>query len=163
MNVQFKRIAKAARAEMEDFARQYDIGGDPKDLNSYCAISSYFLSILARRLGFAAILVEGIAFDYEMASFIDEDGDNPDLDCNHCWVEYDGWIYDITATQFKRLQKVHTVAVDSKKGRATYYGHNKHNDARRSLKRKWTDNQTPYSYLPELRRRVNKLATQLAA
>lgn len=161
MDKQLKKIATAARREMESFARKHNSIADASDLSCLCAISSYFLVILGKRLGYNLALVEGLAFDDDIKMLqYEADEETCAPGANHCWVEHGGKIIDITATQFEpSLKKVHVVDDDDE----NYYRMNRHNAARKCLRRDWPQCQTPYSHLPELRRRADKLKMKLAA
>lgn len=161
MDKRLKTIAIAARAEMESFARKHSfIGfkGSHEDLSCYCAIASYFLIMVGRKLGYKMSIVEGVAFE----DCFDEDDE---LSClrqlmNHCWVEYDGKIIDLSAKQFDmNLKKVHVVNIGDK----DYLPVDRNNKVRKNLKSgDWPSDQSPYSYITELRKRANKLSISLA-
>ena len=147
---------------MESFARWNNEAYLADDLECYCAIASYFLVMVGRRLGYNLALVEGVAFDEDVDAL--QNGEEPQCygedASNHCWVEYNGEIIDLTAKQFNRgLKKVHIVDDDDE----NYWRLHRHNAARKRLKVEWSDEQTPYSFLPELRRRADVLKTKLAA
>ncbi len=163
MDKQLKKIAAAARREMENFVRKHDkynVG----DLCCYCAISSFFLIMLGRKFGYKMTLIEGSAFAGDM-KFEREGLENgevklSDIMVNHCWVEYDGMIIDLTATQFqKSLKKVHVVEANNKE----YLGLNKNNKAKANFRSIWPDEQSPYFYLSELQRRAKKVEEKLSA
>ena len=63
MNEDLQVIAEESRKAMEGFAEDHPQIGNTFDLGCYCAISSYFLCLVARKFGFHLTLVEGIAFD----------------------------------------------------------------------------------------------------
>ncbi len=163
MDRQLRKIATASRAEMECFARQHrDIGfqGSDLDLSCYCAIASFFLVMMGRKFGYYLTLVEGVAF--EKVDNVFEEPDINDLreQTNHCWVEYKGKIIDLSAMQFNSdLDRVHIVdACDE-----DYWPTDRNNAVRQSMKAEWPREQSPYSYLKELRERANKLSIKIAA
>ena len=100
MDRQLKKIATASRREMESFALKYDEVGGPRDLECFCAIASFFFTMVGRKFGYKLTLVEGIAFDSQVKALQNGEQSDDDADSNHCWVEYDGKIIDLTATQF---------------------------------------------------------------
>lgn len=164
MDKQLKTVAAASRREIESFARKHhNIGfeGSDKDLSCYCAIASYFLVMVGRKLGYKLTLVEGLAFD-DNVEYLQDGGELDDLfgiDPNHCWVEHGGKIIDLSAKQFNSsLQEVHIVDTDDD----DYWSLNSNNVVRRNLKNKWPDDQSPYTYLGELRDRAKKVVLQLA-
>lgn len=163
MDRQLRKIATATRAEMECFARQHrDIGfqGSDMDLSCYCAIASYFLVMMGKKFGYKLTLVEGVAFEE-----VDDVFEEPELDdlrqqVNHCWVEYDGKIIDLSAMQFNPdLDRVHVTDTCDEDYWATDYDA----DVRKGMKKDWPDEQSPYTYLKELRERANKLSMEIAA
>lgn len=163
MDKQLKKIATAARREMERFVRKHDrLNAD--DLTCYCAISSYFLIMLGRKFGYKLIFVEGTAFVGNMKQLAKDlksgEMQLSEVDSNHCWVEYEDAIIDLTATQFNRqVKKVHIVNTND----TEYFSMNKNNQAKANLRSGWPDEQSPYSYLPELRRRAKKVEEKLMA
>ncbi len=156
MDRQLKKIATASRKEMESFARKHNYIGSGDDLSCYCGIASYFLVMMGRKFGYNLTLVEGVAFEY-----VDDEETIEDLrdQTNHCWVEYKGMIIDLTATQFALVKKVHIVGAADEK----YWPTDRNNTVRKNLKADWPDDQSPYSYLKELRKRANKLSIKIAA
>lgn len=148
MDNQLHQIATAAREEMENFAREID-SCNADDLSCWCGISSYFLVMVGRKFGYHLSLVEGIAFN---------GGWDPDQP-NHCWVEYQGKIIDITATQFADVNKIHIVEKDDQ----NYDCVRRNNAARKSLKC-WLPEQSPYTHahIKELRKRANSIVAVMA-
>lgn len=88
-----RELATRCREACERWAagdKSLDVYGP--DLGGMCAVASYTLWQLLLSAGFRKAK---FAF-------------NP----IHCWVELDGWVIDVTATQFdKRLPKVHVVRI----------------------------------------------------
>ena len=144
------KIAQAARKEMEQFALDYPEAGGYSDLEGYCAISSYFLKILARKLGYNLTLIEGMAFE----NYVDPDGTNKN-DINHCWITYKGKIIDLTATQFGSKRKVHIVNVSNKN-----YIKIRVANISKSFKT-WPYNQSPDTFKKELRNRASHLVEKM--
>ena len=143
MDKQLRKLASAARKEMESFAKAHRNIGDPKDLGCYCAISSYFLRYFARLHGYNLKMVEGAAFERRDIRFT-----------NHCWLEYNGKVIDITATQFGCRKKVNVVP----SGHIDYYV------IRRSTETmfgKWPAEQSPITFRNELKKRARRLANEL--
>lgn len=158
MDLQLKKVVAAARQEMESFARKHNhIGfmGSDVDLSGYCAIASHFLIMVTRKFGYKMSLVQGVAFE----DVVDGNKDFVHEQINHCWVEYDGEIIDLSAKQFdKSLQKIHIVKI----GNSSYCPISRNNAARKDFRMEWPDDQSPYSYITELRKRANKLSISLA-
>ncbi len=143
---------------MESFARKHHfIGswGSDLDLSCYCAIASYFLVMVGRKLGYKLTLVEGIAFDDDIEAL----HNGEDFEPNHCWVEHNGKIIDLSAMQFDpNLDRVHVVDVNDD----DYWPLGRNNAVRRNLKDEWPSDQSPYRYIKELRKRANRLSISLA-
>ncbi len=160
MDQQLIKIAAATRAEMESFARKHRIGSS-KNLECHCAIASYFLVMMGKKFGYNLTLIEGIAFEGPPAEpYEDEDDDENADNLNHCWVEHKGTIIDLSAMQFdSSLKKVHITDI----GDEEYWAFRRNNAVRKSLKNEWPGDQSPYSYIKELRKRANKLSIKLAA
>lgn len=146
MNNDITVIAKAARKEMEHFAKYKTEVSDSHRLMGLCAISSYFLKILSKKMGYDIALIEGAAFD----GWVSDDG------INHCWNLYDGKIIDITATQFGVHRKVHIVNADNKK----YIPKRKIVNLTRTFEH-WLDEQSPLVYQKELKERAKHLVGRI--
>ncbi len=145
MNEDLQIIAEESRKAMEGFAKDHPQIGSTFDLGCYCAISSYFLCLLARKFGFHLTLVEGCAF---------EDWTEP----NHCWTQYKDTIIDITATQFGCRNKVHVVAIGNK----NYKVIRRLTKTRKGFKHDW-GNQSPYEYIPYLQKLAERVACEIEA
>lgn len=165
MDERLKKIATATRKEMESFAREnrgvsYDNDAS-RDLECFCAIASYFLVMMGRKFGYHLTLVQGNAFEGAGDEFVfDEDDEDLQDRINHCWVEHNGKIIDLSAKQFNpSLNKVHVVDVNNNE----YWPVHRNNAVRRDFKEKWPNEQSPYSYIKELRTRANKLSMELSA
>ena len=84
-------FGETIRSAMEEFAVSDGNPGDilPGDLSCGCAVASYFYAReLRRRLRI-------------YANFIATQ--------NHCFVEFNRYIYDLTATQFGRTERVYVI------------------------------------------------------
>jgi len=109
-------------------------------------------------------LVEGQAFNSAIADYyaIHEQGDQPDvLGADHCWVEYDGFVFDITATQFRETAKVFVVKIGSSEYRKLFWPLHTNTSAVREMKHRWPKEQSPFTYMSDLRKRADKLALKL--
>lgn len=159
MDKRLKIIATASRREIENFARHHDNIGTDSDLECFCGIASFFLVMVAKKLGFKLSLIEGMAFNEWLINRLQTGCiDNQGLDGNHCWVEHNGKIIDITATQFGIRQKVHIVDI----GDDNYWVIDRNSTVRRSFKHEWPEDQNPYTYHVELKDRAQKVALKLA-
>jgi len=162
MDRRLKKIAIATREEMESFARKHHHIGfgneSSEDLSCYCAIASYFLVMVGRKFGYRLMLIEGVAFERNI------DPEDP-YSCikqlvNHCWVEYDSKIIDLSAKQFdSSLRKVHVANI----GVNDYHPVYRNNRVRRNLKAEWPEDQSPYRYIKELRKRAKQVSMRIAA
>jgi hypothetical protein len=75
-------ISYAVRLRVESFARALGASsyGDPMNLSGWCAIASYYLLRQLRSRG------------YQNAKFCANE--------DHCWLEWNGCLIDLTASQF---------------------------------------------------------------
>ena len=91
-----KTIIQVAEKVRDSIAKEL---GDsfPSGLGGDCAVSSYTLHKKLNRLGFKSKFVQG---HYRMME--------------HCWVEIDNLIIDITATQFGIKEKVYITRTNDK-------------------------------------------------
>jgi hypothetical protein len=85
-------IAKKVRIASEIFAlssesKSLDFHGR-EDLGCMCATASFALYTELKKNGYDCVFVSGRFKDW----------------CDHCWVEIDGMIVDITATQFSGIE-----------------------------------------------------------
>ena len=94
------KIAFAARKLTEEFAKKHPTIGNEKTLQGYCAIGSKILLLLAKKYKFEVTFIQG---QYGKHYY-----DNPYY-LNHCWIEYNSRIIDITATQFNIKDSVYIV------------------------------------------------------
>lgn len=93
--------------EARCFLPQYMIEAN---LNGACAIVSEALIYHLKTFGIEALFVVGSAFDLD------------DID-NHCWVELDGQIFDLTARQFdSSLPPILVTTVDDERYQARIKG-----------------------------------------
>jgi len=96
LNPKVHKIAEQVRRQCRKFAMSSEsIGKDyhgADDLDMMCGIASFTLEELLRRRGFKAKIIVGLY-----------------TGCYHCWVEWRGWIIDITATQYGIKEGVHIV------------------------------------------------------
>ena len=91
------QIASRCREVSEKFvgsidAQRFDFfdTGNDRDLACFCACASWFLAQKLKDKGISALVIMGS---------IDKEDDN------HCWVEVENHIVDITATQFRFARK----------------------------------------------------------
>ncbi len=128
-------------------------------LSCYCAIASAYLCSRLRRLG------------YRSCFFVLGEYNGHD----HCWVELDGRIIDITATQFKGITRVVYIPdteISRRDYRKRYHGRAAIKQLKRwpreqvaflNIKRKWYDGNY-YRYLDRmLRLYLQSEATSLAS
>lgn len=94
------QLAEISRQQMVKYAMLHRDCGSWRDLNGFCAISSYFLSELGRMYNYVIDIVEGEAFIFNNGN------------ANHSWNRYKNKIIDITATQFdSKLEPIHIVDI----------------------------------------------------
>ena len=107
MKSRVKEIAESVREKCRLYALKD--GNYCPDLTGLCAIASYILKSSLRKEKIKSRVICGV-FD-ESSNF--EFWENEEED-NHCWLEVDNEIVDITASQFG-LEDIHiTVAKDSR-------------------------------------------------
>lgn len=87
-------LAKIARQKTETLSR---IERGVPNLTGYCGVASKYLETLANKNGIYPQFVAGIFQSYNR--IIDRYG----LVSGHSWLEHDGYIIDITATQFRNV------------------------------------------------------------
>ena len=149
-------IGRAARKEIMNFARRHPNIGNPVDLTCFCAIASYFFKLVAEPFGYDLTLVEGIAFD---SSYKGKPIQRRDI--NHCWTEYDGMVYDLTATQFKSGNAVHVVKNTNKNYISVNPGIKTDDRNLSESFPDWIDEQTPIMFKRELKRRAENVVYNL--
>ena len=89
-------IAKVARWRLERLAA---IEGGQSDLTGYCGVAARYIELEANKQDIPVEFVAGYFNGYVRP--IDQYG----FACGHCWVEYGGYIVDITATQFRNVRR----------------------------------------------------------
>lgn len=102
MDRTIRTIARVIRVEMEKFAQRDDLhpyNGD--DLACLCAISSWFMTNLARKFKRTIHCAMGY-FDMDNGKY-----DIPEGCINHTWNVYRRQIIDVTATQFDNMCVAH--------------------------------------------------------
>ena len=80
-----------------------NVYGRHNDLAGKCGIASLYLMRLARRNGIKVVFCHGF-FENRWS---------------HCWVQYGNIVYDITATQFGKFERVYVASPES--NRLIYY------------------------------------------
>lgn len=118
------KLAHKVRNEVETHANHHY---KPDTLAGACGTSSFKLMMEARRNGIKTRMVSG--FYYASAQQRKKRDGHP-----HCWIEYDGNIIDITATQFRFVSNSNKVSVIPKSS-ARY----EKNKEMRTLKNAWED------------------------
>ena len=74
------------------------IEGGQSDLTGYCGVAARYIELEANKQDIPVEFVAGYFNGYVRP--IDQYG----FACGHCWVEYGGYIVDITATQFRNVR-----------------------------------------------------------
>jgi phage gp46-like protein len=105
-------LAKIARKRTEEIERKtfvdrgwwYPSGPTLSRLAGYCAIGSKILYNLAQEAKWTKVVAVQGKYDEE----------------DHCWVEYKGWILDVTATQFNIKHKVYVLKKNRDRGASMY-------------------------------------------
>lgn len=96
---EIKSILPTFRQALKQFVESPNASGldcyNKKNLTCACAISSHALSTLLKFRGIKNKLVFGVYLN----DLIDLECLSP-VDINHVWVDVDGYIIDVTATQF---------------------------------------------------------------
>jgi hypothetical protein len=118
-------IAAIIRIKIEELLDTEMFNGIYEDLCGACAICSVALCKSLKKFGYKPDLVNGMYEGYAC----------------HCWVELDGKIYDITATQFGLKDKVFITDVDD----FNYLEKEYINNVEEFFK-KWVGEQKPYKY-----------------
>lgn len=126
-------IAKRCREISEKFVGSIDAQGfdffdvsDNRDLFCFCACASWFLAQKLKDKGIPALVILGS---------IEGEEDN------HCWVEVDNQIVDITATQFRFARKK-PIIIASYKEYEKYYERGRVIDTIH-IHRQWPERQKP--------------------
>jgi len=87
-------LARIARQRIEILAR---IENGPPHLQGYCGVAAQYIRLLAQRQGIHPDFVVGHFRSYNRIL------DEYHWRSGHAWVEFDGHIIDITATQFRNV------------------------------------------------------------
>jgi len=126
-----KRVRKACEVFVDsDECEGYDFHKQ-RDLDCMCAVASDTLQKELRKSGIYAKFIEGKWFD-------DKDDE---WGSAHCWLEWKGYVIDITATQFDIIRKV---ILTKNTGNSFYYGKGKGKEmSSRSNLRGWPKEQKP--------------------
>lgn len=87
-------LAKFARKRIEILSR---VENGPPHLQGYCGIAARYLELLAAR--------ENISPDFIVGHFrsFNRILNEYNWRSGHCWIEYEGYIIDTTATQFRNV------------------------------------------------------------
>lgn len=87
-------LARFARKKLEVLS---EVEGGPKNLCGYCTIGSLYLKNIAIKHNIQSTIVKGNFLRYNRILGTYE------LQSGHSWIELDGYIIDITATQFSNV------------------------------------------------------------
>jgi hypothetical protein len=87
-------LARIARRHVETLAYVEDM---PPNLAGYCGIGSKYLEVLANKENIFPEFITGVFQKYNRILDIYQ------IQSGHSWLEYSGYIIDITATQFKHV------------------------------------------------------------
>ena len=154
MNQEILQVAKLCRKEVEKFARE-NIIGDYKTLECYCAIASTTLFFCLKKLGYKPKLIDGVYWDEynygDVETHEKEIAHLTPIDTNHCWVEIDDTIIDLTETQFE--QECPKVSVH-KVNRAKRYVYRISNTRSYKTIRDWPSEQQPFFHFKKISKRV---------
>lgn len=139
-------VAELVRWEIEAFVLNRDCSISYKDLCGACGIGSWVLNRVYRRLGVNSHFVMG---RYDKNSHFHDTYYG-----NHCWLEIDKHIVDVTATQFGVPDRVFVTGFDNPCYRAEYYDR-----AAFCRLSRWGD-QSQSSWRHELQEIVNRVYCQ---
>ena len=84
------KVAKRARRDLEVLNL---LSGGNLNMTGYCGVGSRWLQRLAHKKGIDIDFIVGKYNDHIVSS-------------DHCWVQYNGYIIDITATQFGFVDRI---------------------------------------------------------
>jgi hypothetical protein len=87
-------LARTARKKIETLSQ---VEGGPSNLAGYCGVAARYLELLANKENISPEFVAGSFKTYSRIL------DTYHIASGHTWIEYDGYIVDITATQFKNV------------------------------------------------------------
>jgi len=87
-------LARTARKKIEALSQ---VESGPAHLQGYCGIAARYIELLASKESISPDLVVGHFRSYNriLNEYCWRAG--------HCWIEYDGYIIDLTATQFRNV------------------------------------------------------------
>ncbi len=151
----FGRVGALVRRAVHRLRRAFPdtIGAD---LAGGCAIASSILAAALQRLGLRAKLVVGVYDDRRAAGFCATWFRFVGCLSSHAWVELDGLILDVTATQFRGHPAVYVTDVRDHR----YYARHVGQHAKRALLR-WTMAKGAARYqAPVLHARFVRLAAE---
>jgi len=114
---------KAYNFAMSDASKEYDFHHED-NLSCMCAVASYAL--------YKDLLKKG--YNSDTVKFVE--GDFEDEYCGHCWIEIEGFIVDVTATQFGIENEIYITKI----GKDRRYIKERETD----LMPNWHMKQTPY-------------------
>lgn len=126
MNRTLIQLAQKIRDGLDEYVARFRPSHIDSDLMGACAIASYFLMREARKKGIKVELFVGVHNSCDIGQ--------------HVWICHDGFIVDITATQFGYDDKIY-IAPESHED---YYIKYREDDALDEIK-DWGE-QSPWSY-----------------
>lgn len=88
------KLAKVTRSRIENLSK---VEGGSSNLAGYCAVAARHLQLLADGENLRPVFVSGLFMGYNRIL-----GTYGQI-CGHAWVEFEDYIVDITATQFKKV------------------------------------------------------------
>jgi hypothetical protein len=92
-------LAKQTRTKFEKLSQ---IENGPANLAGYCGVASKYLESLAVKENIPVEFISGIFRSYNRMIDVYQSKSG------HSWIEHDGYIVDVTATQFKHIPtKIH--------------------------------------------------------
>lgn len=133
-----KRLGRLLRVELQSFVKEHTSSDFYGNFGGACGFMSYAMYLLLRRLGIKSkLVVAGGDF----------------IGCSHCWVEVDGLIVDLTATQFGYKRPVQVVTRPSEWHKPVKY---RGAAALRELKT-WNGRQNPLNGVKTISRAVERV------
>jgi len=138
----FKRLGLMLRKELKPFVDEHTPEDFYGNFGGACGFMSYAMYLLLRRLGEKPKLaVAGGIY----------------VGCSHCWVEVDGYIVDLTATQFGYKKPVQVVTRPSEWHKPRKY------EGRKALAelKSWNGRQNPLGSTREINRAVGRVMEAL--
>lgn len=91
------RLLQLAKVARHKFEKLSEIESGPANLAGYCGVASKYLEILAVDENIPVEYVSGLFKSYNRIIDVYQSKSG------HSWLEHDGYIIDITATQFKNV------------------------------------------------------------